>query len=163
MRRFDAVMAIFGSPPDPQFNIPVLHGTQSVALRYTKCADSDKDLAEVNLLASMPEIRCKTCDTGLLQMAEPYRFSSVVVVIGYILLVPSVLGILFSVRGFFTVLEVGVTGGDSALADGVFALAGGVFIFLGLACLVGGLLGWLLIMRKKVLQCTYCGAVVAAS
>jgi hypothetical protein len=28
---------------------------------------------------------------------------------------------------------------------------------------VGGLLGWLLIMRKRVLQCARCGAVVAAS
>jgi hypothetical protein len=36
-------------------------------------------------------------------------------------------------------------------------------IALGVACFVGGLLGWLLVMRKRVLQCDLCGAVVNAS
>jgi hypothetical protein len=34
---------------------------------------------------------------------------------------------------------------------------------LGIACFVGGLLGWLLVMKKRVLQCDVCGAVVSAS
>jgi hypothetical protein len=42
-------------------------------------------------------------------------------------------------------------------------VAGGVFLFVIVMSFVGGLLGWLLIMRKRVLQCTRCGAVVAAS
>lgn len=36
-------------------------------------------------------------------------------------------------------------------------------IGLGIASFVGGLLGWLLVMKKRVLQCDYCGAVVNAS
>jgi hypothetical protein len=36
-------------------------------------------------------------------------------------------------------------------------------ISLGVAFFVGGLLGWLLVMRKRVLQCSVCGAVVSAS
>jgi hypothetical protein len=39
----------------------------------------------------------------------------------------------------------------------------GFIIFIGIASFVGGLLGWLLVMRKRVLQCDVCGAVVNAS
>jgi hypothetical protein len=41
--------------------------------------------------------------------------------------------------------------------------AGGFSIFVIIASFVGGLLGWLLIMRKRLLQCTLFGAVVPAS
>lgn len=43
---------------------------------------------------------------------------------------------------------------------GLGAMAG---IGIALSSLVGGLIGWLLIMKKKVLMCTDCGATVAAS
>ena len=36
-------------------------------------------------------------------------------------------------------------------------------VAMGIASFVGGLLGWLLVMRKRVLQCDICGAVVNAS
>ena len=82
----------------------------------------------------------------------------VVVVIGYILLIPSALGIMFSTFAFFLVLAESV-----GMHSSVGTFVGGFFIFLGLASLVAGLLGWLLIMKKEILQCSYCGAVVAAS
>lgn len=40
---------------------------------------------------------------------------------------------------------------------------GGFAIGLGISSFVGGLLGWLLVMKKRVLQCSVCGAVVNAS
>lgn len=43
------------------------------------------------------------------------------------------------------------------------ALAGGASFFLMVSSLVGGLLGWLLVMKKKVLQCVACGATTSAS
>jgi hypothetical protein len=43
------------------------------------------------------------------------------------------------------------------------AVFGGFSIFVIVASFVGGLLGWLLIMRKRVLQCARCGATVPAS
>ena len=43
------------------------------------------------------------------------------------------------------------------------ACAGGFSIVIMIMSFVGGLVGWLLIMRKRVLQCTRCGAIVAAS
>jgi hypothetical protein len=36
-------------------------------------------------------------------------------------------------------------------------------VFLAIASFVGGLLGWLLIMKKRVLQCPVCGATVGAA
>jgi hypothetical protein len=42
-------------------------------------------------------------------------------------------------------------------------LGGGAAFTAGVMCFVGGLLGWLLVMRKRVLQCGLCGAVVNAS
>lgn len=43
------------------------------------------------------------------------------------------------------------------------AIAGGASIFYIIASLIGVLVGWLLVMRKKVLQCTNCGSVTPAS
>ena len=52
----------------------------------------------------------------------------------------------------------------SALGTGAgAAIAGGLSLMLFLGSLVGLVLAWLLTLRKKVLQCTNCGAVVAAS
>jgi hypothetical protein len=48
-------------------------------------------------------------------------------------------------------------------AGAATVLVGGFSLFIVVASFVGGLLGWLLIMRKRVLQCVRCGAVVAAS
>jgi hypothetical protein len=42
-------------------------------------------------------------------------------------------------------------------------VAGGFSMLIIVAAFVGGLLGWLLIMRKRVLQCASCGAIVPAS
>jgi hypothetical protein len=42
-------------------------------------------------------------------------------------------------------------------------VSSGFAISLGIASFVGGLLGWLLVMKKRVLQCDVCGAVVNAS
>ena len=47
--------------------------------------------------------------------------------------------------------------------DDASGLAAGIVIAIGIACFVGGLLGWLLVMKKRVLQCPVCGAVVNAS
>jgi len=147
-----------------------------------------------------------------------YRMSGCVVFIGYILLIPSVLGMLvggLALAGVFgaasqmpqairdevskelraasvpesivaqvqegkTVPESELEGlppeqreavkkaemdaSASMAGAGVGAvLAGGMAIFVFVSSLVGGLLGWLLVMKKKILQCTNCGAVVAAS
>lgn len=109
-------------------------------------------------MCTMIEVCCKVCDVGTLKLQKMYRMSSPVVVIGYILLIPSVLGILFSVFMFLSAAS--IANEANAAATGI---AGGFAIFLGLASFVGGLIGWLLVMKKQTLKCNTCGAVVNAS
>ncbi|MDB6110390.1 MAG: hypothetical protein JWR69_2140 [Pedosphaera sp.] len=161
---------------------------------------------------------CHTCGQGALVRRKTFRMSGPVVAIGFILLVPSMLGMLLGIvilvgtaattSQISPVLEkevrsqlvpqhipepiivkvvtskpvddselqtltpqqvsavhqaeISSTGGKLGAGAGV-ALAGGFSIFVIVASFVGGLLGWLLIMRKRVLQCARCGAVVPAS
>ncbi len=117
----------------------------------------------------MIEVKCKVCDTGVLHNIKRYRMSGVVVVIGYLLLVPSVLGIVSTVLFQIAIVVGSVLGssetkGSTAYATLMPNAAVGIFsMVLGFSFLVAGLLGWLLVMKKKILQCNYCGAVVAAS
>lgn len=81
--------------------------------------------------------------------------STPVVVIGYIILVPTVLFIIACVFSIMRIASVANTGAST--------MATGILIFFAVAAFVGGLLGWLLIMKKKVLVCMHCSAVVPAS
>jgi len=51
----------------------------------------------------------------------------------------------------------------NAPTDTQRTFATNVAIIMGVTSFVGGLLGWLLVMKKRILQCTFCGAVVNAS
>ena len=165
-----------------------------------------------------PPVICSTCHIGHLIKCKQYRMSTPVVIIGYILLVPSILGIIAGIVGFI-LTSTSVAGGMSAVDQtssqiltnagvpkdiidtvnsgtplslnqlakltpeqkqavdsttigksaaccglGIFAsLAGFGALGAALMSFIGGLLGWILIMKKRVLQCHKCGAVVAAS
>ena len=161
---------------------------------------------------------CPTCQKGLLALKKKYRMSTPVVIIGWLLLIPSFLGMLMGLLGLFatgsaatttstsiekdarTRLEAaklpapitdriiagqaitaeeksGLTDSQrSAVSAAVLSLnaqkagagiataaVGGLSIGIIVMSFVGGLLGWLLVMKKKVLQCPLCAAVVAAS
>lgn len=100
---------------------------------------------------------CKICDAGVLINKSVYRLSAPVVAIGYLLLIPSLLvialcGILLG-WALYNTKEIGV--------GVVFAGMGA--IGWALAAFMGGLLGWLLVMKKRVLRCSKCGAVISAS
>jgi hypothetical protein len=56
-----------------------------------------------------------------------------------------------------------VSAGKAKAGPGALVVAGGLCLFVIVMSFVGGLFGWILIMRKRVLQCTRCGAVVPAS
>jgi len=163
-------------------------------------------------------LACHTCGQGSLMKRKKYRMSGPVVLIGYIMLIPSVIGMLIGVLLLFAsgsastavssaadketrtrlvaqaipepiiekvVSSQTITTDDrstltpaqrSVVDDATLSLSvgkvgagagavigGGLSILLIICCFVGGLLGWLLIMKKKVLQCTHCSAIVAAS
>ena len=52
---------------------------------------------------------------------------------------------------------------NAGLIDALSVLGNAFLIGWGIAFFVSGLLGWLLVMKKRVLQCNLCGAVVNAS
>jgi len=161
---------------------------------------------------------CHTCRQGALTKRTKFRMSGPVVVIGFVLLIPSVLGMLFGVLMLIitgaastqtsTATErdirarlvahdvpepiIGELVSGKAISDdelvpltyqqraavhdaqlsasaqkvgagAATVIAGGFSIFVIIASFVGGLLGWLLIMRKRVLECSRCGAIVPAS
>lgn len=161
---------------------------------------------------------CKVCDKGNLIRTKKYRMSGPAVVIGYILLIPSIFGILIGLLMFLgtgaatssssdsmkktitaelqkanipsNIIEKVVNHGniepqdrkglsyeqtqklDNAtmtynigkIGTGAGAVfLGGLAIFFIVMSFIGGLLGWLLVMKKKVLQCSVCSAVVNAS
>lgn len=165
-----------------------------------------------------PSLGCQTCGQGELVKRKTYRMSLPVVIIGYLLLIPSILGILFGGLMLVTTVLAGGTTANSSdkevrdklvaqavpesiirevlsgktisvgekssltaqqrsavddakisvsagnIGTGVGVLIGGGFSFgIMIFSFVFGLMGWLLIMRKKVLQCTQCQAVIAAS
>lgn len=109
---------------------------------------------------------CKICDCGTLTHRKIHRLSGPAVVIGYILLIPPILGIAACVILLIVILFAGAAGvahgsvfeSLSAAGLGVIAL-----VVIGVFCFVSGLVGWLLVMKKNVLQCDICGAVVNAS
>lgn len=168
----------------------------------------------------MSGVPCQICGQGIMTRKRVFRMSTPVVVIGFVLLVPSILGILFGGLMFAAAmvgssetkasdLEISmarmrlITNGvpndiiedvavekqigelrlsrltlaqrsavreaelkikSSKLGSGAATACGVGFSFMMIiGAFVGGLLGWLLIMRKSVLQCSRCGAVVAAS
>ena len=111
---------------------------------------------------------CKICDRGTLEPRKIRRLSGPAVAIGYILLVPSILGMVgCAILLIITVLAgaagaAGVAHG-SALVIAFAGIGSLVILYVAVVCFVGGLLGWLLVMRKYVLQVDNCGAVVNAA
>lgn len=113
------------------------------------------------------QIDCQTCRTSgsMLKTTVP-RFSGIIRVIGVILVIPSILGMVISALSFIFYL-IGISqrpaqttnaGGDVVvMATGIAVVfLGGIFI----ASLVSGLLGYLLLLNRKVFKCQRCGFVL---
>ena len=97
-------------------------------------------------------VDCAACklEHGMERKTVP-RFGLIVRVIGFIIATPSAFGMaigLFSIARAF--IGKGAFGNDSGVA-----LIAGLFAF-GLSA-VGGLIGWLLLGRKKAFVCRRCG------
>ena len=118
---------------------------------------------EANDLKAYPT--CKICDRGTLTPRKIRRLSGPAVAIGYILLIPSILGMAGCAILFIIALIVGIAGSahGTAFATEFIGISTIAFVYIGISCFVFGVVGWLLIMKKHVLQCVYCGAVVNAA
>lgn len=167
---------------------------------------------------SNSRIECPLCKTGLLALVSRYRLSGPVVVIGWLLLVPSFVGMTFGLVCLAIAL---MTAGETTkvvkrlsverlqaanIPDEIIealvnrkeispeqkemlsenqrrivdsqnpsinamqfgtgfgvAISGGIALAIFLSSFVSGLIGWLLVMRKRVLVCGFCCAVWPAS
>lgn len=97
------------------------------------------------------KLDCKNCNgKQSMYKAEIDRFSPVVVIIGWIIVTPSLLGIFVSTIMLFS----GMNGGSFTGIRVTISLAFGVF------SLLSGLLGYILIMKKKVYKCNICGSTI---
>lgn len=119
------------------------------------CGASAGSAGSTLIAAPGGQPHCRTCGIGTLRLEKRFRMSTPVVVIGYIFLIPSVLGVLIFVMTMFRLADTSNTSGST--------MASGIAFFFAVAFFVSGLLGWLLVMKKKVLACTHCSAVVPAS
>lgn len=94
------------------------------------------------------KISCRVCgQSGGISKNKIRRLSGPAVVIGYLFLIPSVLGM---ASGLMTMCA----GGRTAISLGM-----GLFLLIG--SFVGGLVGWILTMKKTVLLCANCKGVHA--
>lgn len=91
-------------------------------------------------------------------MRQTYRMSGMVVLVGYVLLIPTFVGIFVSIVAMLVPVQ--RAGELQREFPTIQLLTGGVGLIVSLC---GGLLGWILTMKKRVLQCTVCKATISAS
>lgn len=109
---------------------------------------------------------CKVCDTGRLQPKQVHRLGGVVAAIGYLLLLPAVVFMGVSIGTVLLSYSSAVSETDPSQMESARGAAAVMTVLGGgavITALVGSLLGWLLVMKKRILQCDACGATVAAS
>lgn len=108
-------------------------------------------------------LNCSACGTqGSMYPDKVSKMSPVVQIIGWIFAIPSIIGVVLSI--LFFVLGVLGIGAQDAMHEGEEAakgvavmLTGSMSACMGISSLVSGLIGYLLIMKKKVWKCSNCG------
>lgn len=114
------------------------------------------------------KVDCNACKGEQSMVATKVsKFGGIVKFIGYVITIPSILGIIFALLLFVSAgsasNEVMSTAQSDAEIAGAAIGAGigfGAAIFIGISSLAGGLVGWILIMKKKVFKCTTCGFIL---
>ena len=102
-------------------------------------------------------LNCQSCNTEKSMIATKVsKFGGIVKLIGWLIAIPSALGVVICIISAFMVAG---QPGDSQADQVGKGGAEVVFFFLGGVSLVGGLIGWILISKKKVFKCTVCGSI----
>ena len=110
---------------------------------------------------------CNACKTlSVMVSTKIPKFGVVVRVIGVLLLIPSFLGLAFAALVLVSTAAAGSAGASSASTDAAqagaaiaFVIGFGFSLFVGAVSLISGLLGWLLLLNRKVYKCLRCGFV----
>lgn len=114
------------------------------------------------------KLDCSACKSEKTMNPEKVKkFNGIVVFIGYLIAIPSVLGVIISFIIMMGTCSAGIEIGSQAVTDAEMAgaalgtgLGVGFGVIAGISSLMGGLLGWLLIHKKKVYKCTQCGFII---
>lgn len=110
---------------------------------------------------------CSACRSSKSMPATTIpRFTPILRVIGGIIVVPSFLGLAFA--GLILISTLMATGNVASAATDAGAAGAaiglgigfGLAVFIGAISLVSGLVGWLLLMTRKVFKCSRCGFVL---
>jgi len=116
-----------------------------------KNSTQSRTLPAAQFTGAAIRIDCHACKLeGAMMAAEVDRFPPFIRFLGYILVIPSFVGVFFASLAFGASMSMG---GESSLSLTMFAI-------LVCASLVGGLVGWLLLLRKKVYRCGRCGYII---
>lgn len=113
-------------------------------------------------------IDCSACKSdSTMKPTKVSRFNTVLRLIGYIIVVPSVLGVAFSFLTCFATADAAsqVMAEAQSEAETAGATLGAgigytVSLFIGAGSLVGGLVGYLLLLKRKVFRCFGCGYIL---
>ena len=116
-------------------------------------------------MESQIKLDCSACkQEKSMTPTKVSKMSPIVVFIGWIIALPSIFGVMFSIfMGIITITAANQAALEVGQNDGLYAATGlgvGFAVFIGIFSLVGGLLGYLLIMKKKVYKCAKCGFII---
>jgi len=115
------------------------------------------------------KIDCSTCKSeGSMVSTKIAKFNFIARLIGGIIVIPSIIGVIFALMMFFSTgqatTEIMATEAlDPAAQAGAAVGASigfGMSLFVGGSSLVSGLIGWLLLMKRKVYKCIQCGFIL---
>jgi hypothetical protein len=121
-------------------------------------------------MVAVLQLDCNACKTPQAMTATKIpKFSSVVRAIGVILLIPSIAGLGIALLLFISTINAMSTAASHPNANNEAFQTGaaigsmigfGITGFVGICSLIGGLLGWLLLLNRNVYKCTRCGFVI---
>lgn len=113
------------------------------------------------------QLDCNACKTpNSMTRTKVAKFSSVVRFIGQLLLIPSFLGIAFAILVFmsfiFVTIQIPNSNNEAEKAGQAIGLGISILfsVTVGIISLVGGLVGWLLLLNRNVYKCQRCGFII---
>jgi predicted RNA-binding Zn-ribbon protein involved in translation (DUF1610 family) len=125
---------------------------QSAITRYNKEKEGKKEIIQLD---------CSACKTKASMKATKIpKFNTILRIIGFIIVIPSVIGVLIAILIFITSIIATATTQSSAGAAIDATISFGFSLFIGCSSLVGGVIGWFLIMERKVYKCINCGFIL---
>lgn len=111
---------------------------------------------------------CNACKTDkTMKPTKVARFNTILRVIGVVIVVPSLIGVAFAFTTCFAttgaaneVMAQAQSDAETAGAAIGASIGYGLALFIGGGSLVSGLVGWLLLLKRKVFRCMQCGYIL---